>query len=431
VNASPVVRFCRCGTRLSRANQGVFCAACQSVEHLRSQTCAPDVPLGFWDHEPLRDALRSRHMGRVVKAFRKHPHHGNRALPQETVAQWMGITQAQLSRTETGSPITDIHKLTRWADVLKIPAALLWFIRDDPLGSEDSEIVKRSAFIKLAGLTAGAPSLIIPKRVPMSRLYSEPECAQWLAMELWQQQRQSLHLDEIPIEIAASLSEYVTGSTTILRDAQDCFSFAHPSFIDFYIAQQAFGAISNRNAAPFASMQTSHETDLVIREFVARDSSSVDALTAWMRTGDSPVLRVNSGGVLAKLGANAADQVIDAVMTDPDMRHLYLTAVISRVLKIVWDEAAQLAALTSTPNRIAADVSSDYAGHMVTSFAAEAQNPRDTVARWCSIVMLSQVQPVARDQVTNALQSALMQETSTLNLRSIGNVLAGSDPFAS
>ena len=30
VNASPFARYCGCGTRLSRTNQGVLCAACQS-----------------------------------------------------------------------------------------------------------------------------------------------------------------------------------------------------------------------------------------------------------------------------------------------------------------------------------------------------------------------------------------------------------------
>lgn len=431
VNASPVVRYCRCGVRLSRTNQGVICAACRSSEHLRSATSAPDVPLAFWEHAPMREALHSRHMGRIIRAFRTHPHHGRKSLSQETVARWMGVTQAQLSRTETGSPIADIHRLTQWADALKIPAAFLWFIRDEPYMSDDSETVKRSDFLKLAGLTVSTPSLVIPQGPPARRPYSETECAQWLAMELWRRRRESLHSDEIPTEIAASLAGHVTGNTTILRDADGCFSFAHPSFIDFYIAQQAFDAISAGNAGPFANMQTSHETDLVIREFVARDASSVDALTSWMKSGYSPVLRVNSGGVLAKLGAKAADQVLDAVTTDADMRQLYLTAVIGRVLKIDWDEAVHLAALACTPDRIATDMPNDYAGHLVTSFATEVQNPRDTVARWCSIIVLAQVRSVNRDRVTHVLQSALMHETSTLNLRTIGNVLAGSDPLAS
>ncbi|WP_239381347.1 helix-turn-helix transcriptional regulator, partial [Frankia sp. CIT1] len=39
----------------------------------------------------------------------------------------MGITQTQLSRIESGTPITDLTKLIRWAEMLRIPEELLWF----------------------------------------------------------------------------------------------------------------------------------------------------------------------------------------------------------------------------------------------------------------------------------------------------------------
>jgi tetratricopeptide (TPR) repeat protein/transcriptional regulator with XRE-family HTH domain len=65
-------------------------------------------------------------MGRVVAAYRNHPFHG-RPLPQETVAGWVGITQAQLSRIESGPPIKDLERLIEWARVLHVPPTLLWF----------------------------------------------------------------------------------------------------------------------------------------------------------------------------------------------------------------------------------------------------------------------------------------------------------------
>ncbi len=65
-------------------------------------------------------------MGRVIAAYRNHPHH-TVALSQETVAGWMGITQTQLSRIESGEPATDLTKLIRWAELLHIPEDLLWF----------------------------------------------------------------------------------------------------------------------------------------------------------------------------------------------------------------------------------------------------------------------------------------------------------------
>ena len=74
----------------------------------------------------MGDALASWHMGRVIHAYRRHPFHG-RVLPQEVVAGWVGITQAQLSRLESGPPMTDLSKLIHWARALGIPSHLLWF----------------------------------------------------------------------------------------------------------------------------------------------------------------------------------------------------------------------------------------------------------------------------------------------------------------
>lgn len=65
----------------------------------------------WWDEVVIRDALASRHMGRMVRAWRTHPHHGRHPIPQERVAGWMGITQAQLSRIENGPPLP---YLTDW-----------------------------------------------------------------------------------------------------------------------------------------------------------------------------------------------------------------------------------------------------------------------------------------------------------------------------
>lgn len=87
---------------------------------------APEVPAEFWATDRMRDALATWHMGRVIAAYRDHPLHG-RPLAQEIVAGWAGITQAQLSRIESGPPVRDLDKLTEWARALHIPASLLWF----------------------------------------------------------------------------------------------------------------------------------------------------------------------------------------------------------------------------------------------------------------------------------------------------------------
>lgn len=75
----------------------------------------------------MRDAFASRHMGRVLQADRAHPFHGPRGLSQERAAEWPGISQAQLSRIENGSPLRDLDRLIQWAQILGIPQQYLWF----------------------------------------------------------------------------------------------------------------------------------------------------------------------------------------------------------------------------------------------------------------------------------------------------------------
>ncbi|GAB3158467.1 hypothetical protein GCM10027290_61770 [Micromonospora sonneratiae] len=101
----------RCGTRLARDNDTGRCAPCQAAE--RDQlTTPPEVPESFWDHEPVRQALTERHLGKVVRAYRHHPYHGRLPLSQEIVARWLGINQAQLSRAENGPAIIHLDRLT-------------------------------------------------------------------------------------------------------------------------------------------------------------------------------------------------------------------------------------------------------------------------------------------------------------------------------
>lgn len=125
MNVNHQAPYCRCGTRLARDNASSQCAACLNKAR-DLVTRPPAVPPEFWENTRIRDALDSWHMGRVIAAYRNHPFHG-RALRQEIVAGWVGITQAQLSRIENGSPMTDLGKLCQWARILGVPASLLWF----------------------------------------------------------------------------------------------------------------------------------------------------------------------------------------------------------------------------------------------------------------------------------------------------------------
>ncbi len=128
VNRSRVIaaRYCTsCGARLAVDTPSTTCPPCRQQA---SQLLAgpPPVPAQFWTIDRMRDALANWHMGQIITAYRRHPHHG-RPLSQELVGGWVGLTQAQISRIENGPPITDLDRLTAWARTLRIPADLLWF----------------------------------------------------------------------------------------------------------------------------------------------------------------------------------------------------------------------------------------------------------------------------------------------------------------
>jgi tetratricopeptide (TPR) repeat protein len=135
------VRYCmRCGSRLTRDSRASMCAPCRQLSGIGSDH-APDLGADFWYTDQMRDAFASRDMGTVVRAYRYHPAHGHKALPQEIVSRWLGtVTQSQLSRIESGRNRVDtLDKLIHYARSLKMPTDLLWF--ELP---EEKETLKRS-----------------------------------------------------------------------------------------------------------------------------------------------------------------------------------------------------------------------------------------------------------------------------------------------
>jgi transcriptional regulator with XRE-family HTH domain len=119
-------RYCaRCGHRLNRYNLEIFCGSCELAVRDEQQE-PPSLSRTFWVTDQMRDALSTWHIGRVIFAYRTHPHHG-RPLSQERVSLWLGLTQAQLSRVENGDAPEQLSKLTKWAQTLGIPGDLLWF----------------------------------------------------------------------------------------------------------------------------------------------------------------------------------------------------------------------------------------------------------------------------------------------------------------
>ncbi|WP_231934821.1 hypothetical protein [Micromonospora viridifaciens] len=163
---------------MARDNDSGRCAPCQAAERDRLSS-PPTVPASFWEHEPVRQALAERHLGRVIRAYRYHPYHGRNPLPQTVVAGWLGITQAQLSRVETGPPLVHLDRLSHWATLLGIPATRLWFalprqsavVAEPPtIAHEEGGTTKRRQFhavAALAGIQAsGCLDLLAPQADP-------------------------------------------------------------------------------------------------------------------------------------------------------------------------------------------------------------------------------------------------------------------------
>ena len=166
-------------------------------------------------------------------------------------------------------------------------------------------------------------------------------------------------------------------------------------------------------------VQTSHATDRAIAGLVARNAGPVASLVKWSRTG-TPVLRVNATGILAKMGSASVDnEPITALRADGEVRELYLSAVLARVLHLPWGDAARMAE---------AGAGADSA-EQVEALIAELNNPGDAGARWCSVVMLHRSRADAPAAVTQALLAALRGEQARENLRTIGAALAGVDPL--
>jgi len=132
---STSVRKClHCSATLARDNTDSVCSPCR--KNHRDEDAPPAIPSSIWRDKPIAEALKSRHIGKVLRAYRHHPIHGSRPLPQDNLASLLNITQPQLSRTENGPPLLHLNRLAQYAKVLNIPSQLLWF---DMPGSERND----------------------------------------------------------------------------------------------------------------------------------------------------------------------------------------------------------------------------------------------------------------------------------------------------
>lgn len=160
-------------------------------------------------------------------------------------------------------------------------------------------------------------------------------------------------------------------------------------------ATELISSIAGGDSGPLASVQTSHETDLLISGIAAQDAAIVRRLVLWLEDGPA-VLRVNACGIVAKASKlELIDQAAHALRRDAEVRNLYLWAVGNRV---------------GTDSR---------------ALIKELCNPKDAGARWCSAMLLRDART---DSTTSALRAALRSEPIPENIRTIGMILNGVDP---
>jgi transcriptional regulator with XRE-family HTH domain len=427
MTATHKARYCRCGVRLARDNSGSRCSACVTADRDRL-SAAPEVPADFWDEVVLRQSLTSRHMGRIIRAWRTHPYHGRRPINQDQVASWVGITQAQLSRIENGPPPVHLDRLIQWARVLRIPEERLWFALPGSATDsidDDEESVKRRGF--LAGAGATVASALLPT-TPAASSFGAQHAVEWFAWHLWQHRANHLHKSQVPDHLAARIA----ANPHVVVDGDGFYQFTDPALVDVLVAQRVFGDIASGSSQLLATAQTSHSTDLTIGTLAGRDERAARALGVWMRQGATAVLRVNAAGVLAKVGApDLGDAAISALQVDHDVRHLYLTAVASRVLHTPWDRAGQLAAaIEGRPGLLTEQLPEGQGALAARQLAAELANNRDAAARWCSAALLAGLSGVESDLVHAALGRAVRNEVCRENLRAYAAVLGGVTPVA-
>lgn len=126
------VRKCvTCAAPLAADNDGRLCGRCLREQRDQLRTPPMELRNEFWVTDDFRAAFESQHIGRVFRVYRNHPRHlqlFGKALSQELLGRWLGLTQTQVSRLESSrTPEQNLRTLQNYARTLHIPQRLLWF----------------------------------------------------------------------------------------------------------------------------------------------------------------------------------------------------------------------------------------------------------------------------------------------------------------
>jgi transcriptional regulator with XRE-family HTH domain len=119
-----------CGSALAADNTARLCSRCHREQRDQLRTPPAQLRNEFFETDDFRAAFESQHIGKVLKAYRNHPRHlqlFGKALNQELLGRWLGLTQAQVSKLENGKPEQNLETLRNYARILHLPQHLLWF----------------------------------------------------------------------------------------------------------------------------------------------------------------------------------------------------------------------------------------------------------------------------------------------------------------
>lgn len=119
-----------CGTVLAADNTARLCSRCHREQRDQLRTPPAQLRNEFFETDEFRAAFESQHIGKVFKAYRNHPRHlqlFGKALNQELLGRWLGLTQAQVSKLENGRPEQNLETLRNYARILHLPEHMLWF----------------------------------------------------------------------------------------------------------------------------------------------------------------------------------------------------------------------------------------------------------------------------------------------------------------
>lgn len=119
-----------CGSQLATDNSALLCGRCHREQRDQLRTPPTQLRNEFFETDEFRAAFESQHIGKVFKAYRNHPRHlqlFGKALNQELLGRWLGLTQAQISKLENGKPEQNLDTLRNYARALHLPQHMLWF----------------------------------------------------------------------------------------------------------------------------------------------------------------------------------------------------------------------------------------------------------------------------------------------------------------